>query len=109
MSLKSRMTILTTTVAASIVVALLIIELNNLVESYVASSLETAELAGQQIKHSLIIRLQEQEQRAAAEGRKESLNELLRPIEGSFCCLKAPWPRLILWSRFPSRVKRGRS
>ena len=63
--------------------------LNNLVESYVASSLETAELAGQQIKHSLIIRLQEQEQRAAAEGRKESLNELLQSDRGFILLLES--------------------
>ena len=82
MSLKSRMTILTAAVAATIVIALLIVQLNNLVESYVASSLETADLAGQQIKHSLIVRLQEQEKREAARGRKQSLSELLRSDHG---------------------------
>jgi signal transduction histidine kinase len=89
MSLKSRMTILTTAVAASIVVALLIIELNSLVESYVASSLETAELAGQQIKHSLILRLQEQQQRDVAEGRKQSLTELLESDRGFVLLLES--------------------
>jgi signal transduction histidine kinase/HAMP domain-containing protein len=82
MSLKSRMTILTAAVAATIVIALLIVQLNNLVESYVASSLETADLAGQQIKHSLIVRLQEQEKREAAQGRNQSLSELLRSDHG---------------------------
>ena len=78
MSLKSRMTLLTTAVAAAIVIALFIVHLNNLVESYVTSSLETAELAGEQIKHSLIVRLQERQASEPAPGRKQSLNELLQ-------------------------------
>jgi hypothetical protein len=78
MSLKSRMTLLTTAVAAAIVIALFIVHLNNLVESYVTSSLETAELAGEQIKHSLIVRLQERQASEPSPGRKQSLNELLQ-------------------------------
>src|SRR5438552_13742839 len=59
MSLKARIILLTVTVTASIVAALFLVQLNNVIESWLNSSLEIAEIAGQQVKHLLIIRLQE--------------------------------------------------
>ena len=59
MSLKARIILLTVTVTTSIVAALFLVQLNNVIESWLNSSLEVAEIAGQQVKHLLIIRLQE--------------------------------------------------
>lgn len=59
MSLKARIILLTVTVTASIVAALFLVQLNNVIESWLNSALEIAEIAGQQVKHLLIIRLQE--------------------------------------------------
>lgn len=59
MSLKARITILTVAVTASLVGALLLVQLNNVVELWLSSSLGIAEIAGQQVKNLLLLRLQE--------------------------------------------------
>jgi signal transduction histidine kinase len=59
MSLKARITILTVAVTASLVGGLLLLQLNNVVELWLSSSLGIAEIAGQQVKNLLLLRLQE--------------------------------------------------
>ena len=59
MSLKARITILTVAVTASLVGVLLLVQLNNVVELWLSSSLGIAEIAGQQVKNLLLLRLQE--------------------------------------------------
>jgi signal transduction histidine kinase len=59
MSLKARITILTVAVTASLVGALLLVQLNNVVELWLSSSLGIADIAGQQVKNLLLLRLQE--------------------------------------------------
>ncbi len=58
-SLQARITILTVAVTTSLVGALLLVQLNNVVELWLNSSLGVAEIAGQQIKNLLLLRLQE--------------------------------------------------
>ncbi len=59
MSLKARITILTVAVTTSLLGALLLVQLNNVVELWLSSSLGIAEIAGQQVKSLLLLRLQE--------------------------------------------------
>jgi signal transduction histidine kinase len=59
MSLKARISILTVAVTATLVGALLLVQLNNVVETWLSSSLGIAEIAGQQVKNLLLLRLQE--------------------------------------------------
>lgn len=59
MSLKARIIILTVSVTATIVIALFLVQLTNVIESWTNSSLEIAQLAGQQVKHLLVVRLEE--------------------------------------------------
>lgn len=59
MSLKARITVLTVAVTASLVGVLLLVQLNNVVELWLSSSLGIAEIAGQQVKNLLLLRLQE--------------------------------------------------
>jgi signal transduction histidine kinase len=59
MSLKARITILTVAVTASLVGGLLLVQLNNVVELWLSSSLGITEIAGQQVKNLLLLRLQE--------------------------------------------------
>jgi signal transduction histidine kinase len=59
MSLKARIIFLTVTVTAIIVIALFLVQLNNVIESWTGSSFEIAQMAGQQAKHMLIVRLAE--------------------------------------------------
>uniref|UniRef100_Q01RL5 histidine kinase n=1 Tax=Solibacter usitatus (strain Ellin6076) TaxID=234267 RepID=Q01RL5_SOLUE len=58
-SLQARITILTVAVTTSLVGALLLVQLNNVVELWLNSSLGVAEIAGQQVKTLLLLRLQE--------------------------------------------------
>lgn len=75
LSLKVTIILLTVTVTASIVAVLFLVQINNVVDSWLNSSLEVAEIAGQQIKHVLIIRLQE---RTPAGGTKQEWTRILR-------------------------------
>ena len=59
MSLKARITILTVAVTATLVGTLLLVQLNNVVELWLSSSLGIADIAGQQVKNLLLLRLQE--------------------------------------------------
>lgn len=59
MSLKARIILLTIAVTASIVTALFLVQINNVIESWLASSDEIAQVAGQQIKDLLVVRLEE--------------------------------------------------
>src|SRR5919204_5383696 len=59
MSLKTRIILLTVLVTTTIVTALFFVQLNNVVESWLNSSIEIADIAGQQISHLLIVRLEE--------------------------------------------------
>jgi signal transduction histidine kinase len=59
MSLKATITLLTMAVTTSLVGALLVVQLNNVVELWLSSSLGIAEIAGQQVKNLLLVRLKE--------------------------------------------------
>lgn len=78
MSLKARITTLTISVTASVVFALFLLQLNNVIESWVASSIEIAEIAGQQVAHLLIVRVDERQAADAARGRTGNLSELVK-------------------------------
>jgi signal transduction histidine kinase len=58
-SLKTKITLLTVAVTTTIIVALFTVQVNNVTDSWVAGTLAIAQLAGQQVKHVLIIRLEE--------------------------------------------------
>jgi signal transduction histidine kinase len=66
MSLKARIIVLTVTVTAIIVTALFLVQLTNVIESWTDSSVEVAQMAGQQVKHLLIVRLAERTPSVAA-------------------------------------------
>ncbi len=78
MSLKTRITTLTISVTACVVFALFLLQLNNVIESWVASSIEIAEIAGQQVAHVLIMRVDERQAAGAARPRLESLSDLVK-------------------------------
>jgi signal transduction histidine kinase len=59
MSLKARIILLTIAVTASIVTALFLVQINNVIESWLTSSEEIAQVAGEQIKDLLLVRLEE--------------------------------------------------
>jgi len=59
MSLKATITILTVAVTTSLVGALLLVQLNNVVELWLNSSLGITEIAEQQVKNLLLLRLKE--------------------------------------------------
>jgi signal transduction histidine kinase len=78
MSLKTRIILLTVLVTATIVSALFVVQLNNVVASWLNSSTEIAEIAGQQIKNLLIVRLAERS-----------------PAESDIAARKAAWTRIL--------------
>jgi signal transduction histidine kinase len=71
MSLKARIILLTVTVTAIIVIALFLLQLTNVVASWTNSSLEVAQMAGQQVKHLLIVRLAERAPAVAGDAAQE--------------------------------------
>lgn len=75
MSLRARITILTITVTAIIVIALFMLQLHNVIATWTNSSLEIAHVAGEQIKHVLIMRLEERTPAVAAGGNGLSSEE----------------------------------
>jgi signal transduction histidine kinase len=77
MSLKAKITLLTTAVAVTMIAGLCFVQLHNVVESWLAGAHDVAELAGQQVKHLLLVRLQEREDAEARAGRNPGLAEML--------------------------------
>jgi signal transduction histidine kinase len=59
MSLKAKITILSVLVTGTVIAALFVVQADSLVESWLATTYDTAELAGTHVKHLLILRLQQ--------------------------------------------------
>src|SRR5438270_12542493 len=75
-SLKTKITLLTVAVTATVILALFIVQVNNVIDSWVAGTLAIAQIAGQQVKHVLIVRLEERA--AQGDGKAGGWPQLLR-------------------------------
>src|SRR5262245_16475143 len=105
MSLKATITLLTTAVTTSLVGALLVVQLNNVVELWLSSSLGIAEIAGQQVKNLLLVRLKE---RAPSSGRgavdrKQAWVDIVKNDSNLGLLLEETWRSLARRSRFRLR------
>lgn len=80
MSLTARIIVLTVAATAGVVIALFAVQLNNVVESWLSTSLVIAETAGQQIKNLVLLRLEERTPRTSArpDDRKQAWISVLR-------------------------------
>ncbi len=81
MSLKARIFLLSIAVTGTIISVLFVVQLSNVIDSWLAGSQEIAEVAGQQVKNLLIVRLQEHEATndvATPEGRKQAWTNMLQ-------------------------------
>jgi signal transduction histidine kinase len=87
-SLKARITFLTVAVTASVVFALVLLQLNNVIESWVGSSIEIAEIAGRQVTHVLIVRVEERQAADRARGGDQNWSELLKQDPGAASLLE---------------------
>jgi hypothetical protein len=89
MSLSAKITLLTVAVTVTMIAGLVFLQLHNVVEYWLTATQEIAELAGQQVKQLLIVRLQQREAAEARAGRSRPLHELLASDSGFAQMLEA--------------------